>query len=182
MNLAESWGRCRGLLRIVAYWWLVDDRSRSARLWTWAGTSTHGKVYLKLNTKSLILLGFFGRLSGKHWISFTMSVRLSPEGTYVLWSPLVQVCFCFFRGLPSGYCGQITCEIKELVVPVVYVPPWAPWGRLWKLPGLKSGPWDITYSPESLAGSDWIYSLGFCLKLCPYLAASSFSSVSHSTY
>lgn len=50
-----------------------------------------------------------------------MSVHPS-EGTCVLWSPLVQVCLYFFRGLPSGYYGHLTCVIERASSSVFCVP------------------------------------------------------------
>lgn len=53
----EGWGRFRGLVRSMAYWWLVGNRNPGGKALHPGWSSTYGEVYLKLSSKSLILLG-----------------------------------------------------------------------------------------------------------------------------
>lgn len=78
-------------------------------------SGTHEKVSLKLNTKSPILLRFFGLLS-------CLCIFLLKELMCfdLHWSRSASV---FSADCPQATGATLTCEIKELAVPVVYVPP-----------------------------------------------------------
>ena len=151
--LDEGWGRSRRLVRCMASWCLVEDHP-TGKLVDSGWVYLKGKVYLKLNTNSLVFLGPVCPLPRIPQVPFTTHLHFFQK-EYVCFDPhrfrprsLFQRTTLRLLQPPQSQDQRVRCSSTFL----------APFeDRLWKLPGLQSS---LQGDAESTPGS-WSACLSF---------------------